>query len=189
MDDEEFLRWYGPWSPRDVGGVETLLDGFEAPWWVVGGYAIERFTGVARRHDDIDIAVLRPDAPQLLRFLAPTSTPGRDSSGSLTPMLGGRDELPLDAGQIWIRRGALSPWEVDFVVGEERDGSSVWRHNPAVTMTVAELTWIDEAGCGSRGRMSCLLTRRSGDSTKTTSTSTPPGRFWTTGRRPGFMRR
>ena len=146
MDDEEFLRWYGPWSPRDVGGVETLLDGFEAPWWVVGGYAIERFTGVARRHDDIDIAVLRPDAPQLLRFLAPDFHAWANSSGSLTPMLGGRDELPLDAGQIWIRRGARSPWEVDFVVGEERDGSWVWRHNPAVTMTVAELTWIDEAG-------------------------------------------
>ena len=37
-------------------------------------------------------------------------------------------------------------WEVDFVIGEERDGSWVWRHNPAVTMTLAELTWIDEAG-------------------------------------------
>ena len=70
VDDEEFLRWYGPWSPRDVGGVERLLDGFEAPWWVVGGYAIERFTGVARRHEDIDVAVLRSDASQLLRFLA-----------------------------------------------------------------------------------------------------------------------
>ena len=146
MDDEDFERWYGPWSPLDVDGIARLLDGFDAPWWVVGGYAIERFTRTARRHEDIDIAVLRPDAGELLRFLAPDVQAWANSSGSLTPMLGGQVELPSDAGQVWVRRSALSPWEVDFVIAEERDGNWVWRHDPTVTMTLADLTWIDDAG-------------------------------------------
>jgi hypothetical protein len=146
VDDEEFVRWYGPWSPLDVRGVERLLGGFDAPWWIVGGYAIERFTGVARRHEDIDVAVLRRDAGQLLRFLAADFHAWANCSGSLTPMLDGRLELPSDAGQIWIRHSALAPWEVDFVIAEERDGNWVWRHDPTVTMTLADLTWIDDAG-------------------------------------------
>ncbi len=32
-----------------------MLAGLDAPWWVCGGSAVEAFTGVARRHDDIDI--------------------------------------------------------------------------------------------------------------------------------------
>jgi len=32
---------------------------------------------------------------------------------------------------------------VDFVIAEERDGNWVWRHDPTVTMTLADLTWID----------------------------------------------
>jgi hypothetical protein len=146
VDDEEFVRWYGPWSPLDVGGVARLLVGFDAPWWVVGGYAIERFTGVARSHEDIDIAVLRRDTGQLLRFLSADFQAWANCSGSLTPMLDGRIELPSDAGQIWIRRSAMAPWEVDFVIADERDGKWVWRHDPTVTMTLAELTWIDDAG-------------------------------------------
>jgi len=143
VDDEEFERWYGPWSPLDVRGVETLLERFDAPWWVVGGYAIEQFTRVARRHEDIDIAVFRPDGPQLLRALPADFHAWANSSGSLTPMVDGRVDLPSDVGQVWIRRGALSPWEVDFVIAEERDGDWVWRHDPTVTMTLADLTWID----------------------------------------------
>ena len=55
-------------------------------------------------------------------------------------------QLPATAGQIWVRRDALSPWEVDFVVNEARDGNWVWCHDPTVTMTVSELTWADDDG-------------------------------------------
>jgi hypothetical protein len=42
-------------------------------------------------------------------------------------MIDGRLDLPAEAGQIWVRRDASSPWEVDFVIAEERDGKWVWR--------------------------------------------------------------
>ena len=107
---------------------------------------MERFTGVARRHEDIDIAVFRADSSQLLRLLSADFHLWANSSGSLTPMHGGRVDVPSHASQIWARRSALSPWEVDFVIAEERDGNWVWRHDPTVTMTLADLTWMDDAG-------------------------------------------
>jgi hypothetical protein len=113
---------------------------------IVGGHAIERFTGVHRHHEDIDVAVLRPDAGRLLEMLATEYHAWANSSGALTPMIDGRVDLPPHAGQIWVRRDALAPWEVDFVIAEERDGRWVWRHDPTVTMPLGELTWVDEDG-------------------------------------------
>ena len=64
-EDAAFYRIYGPWDPLDVEGARELLDGFERPWWLVGGYAIEAFTGALREHEDIDVSMLACDAPLL----------------------------------------------------------------------------------------------------------------------------
>ncbi len=146
MDDAEFVGWYGSWSPLGVRDVTLLLAGFDAPWWIVGGHAIERFTGVSRHHEDIDIAVLRPDAAQLLQVLAGEYHAWANASGTLTPMIDGRLDLPADAGQIWVRRDASSPWEADFVIAEQRDGTWVWRHDPTVTIALEDLVWTDADG-------------------------------------------
>ena len=45
-EDEEFFRWYGPWAPLDPAGVAELMSGFDRPWWIIGGWSIEAFTGV-----------------------------------------------------------------------------------------------------------------------------------------------
>jgi Aminoglycoside-2''-adenylyltransferase len=146
VDDAEFFGWYGPWSPIGVRDVRMLLSGLDAPWWIVGGHAIERFTGVSRHHDDIDVAVRRSDAAHLLKVLAREYHAWANASGTLTPMIDGRLDLPADAGQIWVRRDASSPREVDFVIAEERDGKWVWRHDPTVTIAYDDLVWADADG-------------------------------------------
>jgi hypothetical protein len=127
VDDAEFFQWYGPWAPPSVSEVSSLLAGLDVPWWIVGGQAIELFTGVQRHHDDLDVAILRPHAPQLLALLRFEYL-----------------DLPANAGQIWVRREAQSPWEIDFVIAEERDGLWVWRHDRSISMALEDLTWIHE---------------------------------------------
>ena len=58
-EDAEFYRWYGAWQPLDPAGVAALMAGFDRPWWLVGGWSIEAFTGVAREHEDVDLSILR----------------------------------------------------------------------------------------------------------------------------------
>lgn len=55
-DDEEFFGWYGPWAPLDPDGLVDLMAGFDRPWWIVGGWAIEAFTGARREHEDVDLS-------------------------------------------------------------------------------------------------------------------------------------
>jgi hypothetical protein len=63
----DFYRLYGPWAPLDPPGVKALLAGFERPWWIIGGYAIEAFTQVPRAHEDIDVSIFGVDVPSLRR--------------------------------------------------------------------------------------------------------------------------
>ena len=58
-------RWFGAWAPLDPPRLAEFMAGFERPWWIVGGWAIEAFTGVLREHEDVDLSILACDVPAL----------------------------------------------------------------------------------------------------------------------------
>ena len=43
-------------TPEEVAEGEY----FDRPWWVIGGWSIDAFTGAARGHEDIDARLDRP---------------------------------------------------------------------------------------------------------------------------------
>ena len=88
MDDEdrEFYRWYGPWDSLTPHEVARLLTGLAAPWWIVGGWAIEAFTGRSRAHEDIDVAFFKADLPVVLEpSCGQACASGRTSAGRSDP--------------------------------------------------------------------------------------------------------
>ncbi len=97
-------------------------------------------------HEDINVAVLRSDTARLLPILAAEYQVWANAAGALSPMLDGRVDVPAEAQQLSVRRHALSPWEVDFIVADERAGRWVWRHDPRVTMALSDVTWVDDDG-------------------------------------------
>ena len=72
-EDVAFYDVYGDWDPLTPGGLRDLMAGFPAAWWIVGGHAIEAFTGVRRFHEDIDLVVFDKDVPALRKHLGDTS--------------------------------------------------------------------------------------------------------------------
>jgi hypothetical protein len=114
-DDEAFDRWFGPWTSLTPAGVADLLAGVPAPWWVVGGWAIDAFTGRTRDHHDIDVGFFRGDLPAVLEHLAPTACVWSNASGTLRPLLHPDDLLP-DCRQLWVRRDGSSPWILDLAL-------------------------------------------------------------------------
>ena len=69
LGPEEFDRWYGGWDPLDPTTIGAFMAGFERPWWIIGGWSIEAFTGVPRSHEDMDISILSSDAEAFRVFL------------------------------------------------------------------------------------------------------------------------
>jgi hypothetical protein len=54
------------WEDFDPSRLSSLMCSFHAPWWVVGGKALELWMGGQRcAHQDVDGAVLRDDQKQL----------------------------------------------------------------------------------------------------------------------------
>ena len=90
----------GPLLPA---GAQEFLADFPGPWWVVGGWAIEAFSGVQRKHHDVDVAIFKYDVPALLdlvgdRYDVWSVTSDGVTSASRTPTLS-----PATAEISWSR--------------------------------------------------------------------------------------
>jgi hypothetical protein len=125
MDDEdrEFDRWYGPWAPFTPPDVQGILTGLPAPWWIVGGWAIDAFTGRSREHHDIDVGFFKADLPAVLDHLAPDYCVWSNLSGTLRP-LKKVDDLLEGCRQLWVRRDGSTPWLIDLAMTPH--GGETW---------------------------------------------------------------
>jgi hypothetical protein len=147
-EDEVFLRRYGPWAPLDPAGLAAFLAGFERPWWIVGGWAIEAFTGVPREHEDVDLSMLACDLPALRAHVGDRWHLWSIHDGTLRPFDDRFPEVLDVASQVWVREHALAPWIIDLPITPDRDGLWTNKRLPDHVAPVEEVTWV--AGDGLR---------------------------------------
>jgi hypothetical protein len=145
-EDAEFFRWYGAWEPLDPPGLAELMHGFPRPWWVVGGWSIEAFTGVAREHEDVDLSILACDAPYLREHLGADWCLWSNAGGTLRPLNDRFPDLLAPDCQVWIRRDAWSPWVVDVPVTPDRGGLWTSKRWPDHVVPLEEAIWVAADG-------------------------------------------
>jgi hypothetical protein len=145
VDEAEVRRWYGAWDVPRPEDAPALLAGFDGPWWVAGGWAVEAFTGVPRRHKDLDLAAFRRDAEAVRAALAGRFHCWSVFDGALRPFT---DELPLhpEADQLWVRPGPDAPWAFEVLFTPDEDGRWVNRRLPRHTAPLDEVTWVRADG-------------------------------------------
>ncbi|MBA2456414.1 MAG: hypothetical protein H0V48_07755 [Nocardioidaceae bacterium] len=147
-DPEEaaFQRLWGPWEPWTPQQAAEALESWDATWWIAGGWALEAFTGVPRRHEDIDVAVWRQDIPRLRTYLGPAYHCWAAGSGQLRPLSDDEPTLPEWSHQMWVREHAWAPWLIDVVATEDIGGAWVFRRDPSFTAPLPEVTWVAPDG-------------------------------------------
>lgn len=145
-EDQAFYALYGPWDSFDLDGVRAFFDGFDRPWWLVGGWAVEAFTGAEREHEDVDVSMLACDAPALREFVGDRWHLWTNLGGTLRPLNERRPELPDPECQVWVRRDASSPWVMDMPLSPDVDG--LWRSKrmPEHVAPLDEVTWMTDDG-------------------------------------------
>ncbi len=148
LDPEElaFQRRFGPWRAWSLDDVDREFAGFSAPWWIVGGHAIEAYTGVPRGHDDVDVAIFLDDLPRLREHFAGRFHLWSVGSRTLRPLDDDNPGLHDHSNQVWLREHALAPWCLDVSVSDRREGQWVFRRDPTVTMPLDRVTWTDDRG-------------------------------------------
>lgn len=128
------------WEPLGPEALKGLLDGFEGPWWVCGGWALDLFLErETRRHDDLDVALLRDDQHALFEHLQGWDLRYATTKHTLQQWDGRRLDLPIHG--IWARCSSnpAAAWTCEFLLNEHADGDWVFRRNEAITRPLDEI--------------------------------------------------
>ena len=126
----------GPWRPLTLPAVQSLFKPAPFIWWVAGGYALDLFVGRSTRaHHDIDVSVLRVDAPLLHPILE-----GWDlrlaHAGVLTPWTTSGVEPPFSS--IWCRAAAEASWCLQVMFDEGSPAEWICRRHPDLALPMTE---------------------------------------------------
>jgi hypothetical protein len=146
VDEDAFRRLYGEWQALDPAGLAAFMATYHGEWWVVGGWAIDAFTGQARRHEDVDAVIWLRDLPLLRAMVGDRHHLWSAGAGALRPV---NDEFPAPhegSGQVWLRDHAQAPWFLDCLLAEDRDGLWVSRRDPDHVVPLADVTWVADDG-------------------------------------------
>jgi len=139
-EDREFYRWYGPWKPLKPNGVKRLMRGSGIRWWIVGGWAIEAFTGVPREHEDIDVSFFRDDLGRLIEYFGPSRCIWSNRAGTIRPVKKPDDVLE-GAHQMWVRRDGASPWIMDLLMNVHDKDTWISIRDETVRLPIDEATF------------------------------------------------
>lgn len=141
----DFDRWYGGWDPLDPSTIGDFMDGFDRPWWIVGGWSLEVFTGVSREHEDMDISIFAGDAGAFRQFLGERWTPWNVDESWFRPFDDRFPDVAPDS-QIWVRRDARSPWILDVPLTAGSEGRWTNKRFPEHTEDLDQVTWVAPDG-------------------------------------------
>jgi len=141
VDDEDFHRIYGRFAPLTPLGLRDLLVGFERPWWIVGGYAIEAFTGIEREHEDIDVSIFVEDVPAFRAHLEPRFHLWSNYGGTFRFFDDKNPEPLAPLSQIWVREHAEAPWIIDCILSPSVDGKWQSKRDRDHVSPLSEVTW------------------------------------------------
>ena len=145
-EDDYWVALYGRFEPLGVAGVVDFFAGFDRPWWLVGGWAVEAFTGARREHEDIDVSMLACDVPAFREFVGDRWHLWSITNGAMLPLTDRWPDLPAPDCQIWVRRDAASPWVMDIPVTPDVDGR--WQNKRLLehVAPLNEVTWVTDDG-------------------------------------------
>ncbi len=136
------MRWDGPpleaWAPWHPQQAARQLADVRAPWCVVGGWAIDLFLGrETRPHEDLEIAILRADFPEVRGRLAGFAlhTVREGEVRALQP-----GELPPPENhQNWVLDPRAGKWRMDVMLEPGDADTWVYRRDDSIRAPRAEI--------------------------------------------------
>lgn len=121
--------------------VNKLLAGFEKPWFVAGGWAVDLFLGkVTREHEDIEIAIFRCDQLTLRSYLKGWEFKKVIPIPKMHTELWKNDEwLDLPVHEIHAENSSGDLPHLEILLNESSDDEWRFRRNPDITRSILML--------------------------------------------------
>lgn len=140
---DESVRLYGPWIPRTPHDVAELFNGYPGRWWIAGGWALEKFSGVHRPHDDIDPSIPRTDVGLLRQHLAGRLDVWSADSGTFRALVDETDDESLSrtCENLWLRAGGAEPWEYDVTLMDASASTWTFKRDGRISLPIESILW------------------------------------------------
>jgi hypothetical protein len=122
------------------------MEGFDRPWWVVGGWAIEAATGYRREHEDTDVSILVCDVPAFVEFMKGRWHVWNNVGGVLHPLGDRWPTVEEPRSQLWLREHAAAPWVIDMPLTPDADGKWTNKFLADHVDEVENVTWVADDG-------------------------------------------
>ncbi len=145
-EDRAWQRIYGCWAPLTPGQLGDLMQGLARPWWIVGGYAIEAFTGVEREHEDIDMSIFVSDLQAFRAHLEPRFHLWSNNGGTFRFFDENHPEPLSPLSQVWVRENADTPWIIDCILNPSVEGRWQSKRDRDHLAALDDVTWIRQDG-------------------------------------------
>ncbi|MGB2698431.1 MAG: hypothetical protein WBD28_11320 [Candidatus Zixiibacteriota bacterium] len=128
--------------------VFKLLAGFEKPWFVAGGWAVDLFLGkVTREHEDIEIAIFRCDQLTLRNYLNDWEFKKVIPEPKMHTELWKEDEwLDLPVHEIHAENSSSEISHLEILLNESSNDEWRFRRNPIITRPISMLGTHSENG-------------------------------------------
>ncbi|WP_252501664.1 nucleotidyltransferase domain-containing protein [Sporosarcina sp. Marseille-Q4943] len=127
---------------RSCRKVVDWIEGYDRPWGIAGGWAIDLFVGnKTREHSDIEIAILREDQHRIKTILADWSFQ-KAVRGELVAWQSEMLELPIHELHGVNRMGE----RLEVLLNEVENAQWIFRRDPAITFPSSRLFLITEDG-------------------------------------------
>lgn len=143
---EYWARLYGRWKAFEPVAVAEFMEGFARPWWVVGGWAVDAFTGVRRKHHDVDVSILACDVPALREHVHGRWHLWNLAGGDMRPLTDEHPDVFHPASQVWVREHGDAPWVIDLPLTPDRDGLWTNKFMPDHVGAIDDVTWTADDG-------------------------------------------
>lgn len=136
---------FGPWRPASPIEAQQLFSSVDASWWVAGGLALDLFLGCStRRHEDLDVGVLRRDVAAILAALSSWDVFAAHD-GTLTPLRPGQLPQP-GVDTLWCRPDPSAPWTLELMLDESYEDMWLFRRAPEIHRPLSEVVRFSPAG-------------------------------------------
>jgi hypothetical protein len=145
-ENEYWEHLYCAWDPFDLDAGRAFFEGFDRPWWLVGGWALEAFTGAPREHEDLDVSMLACDVPRFREFIGDRWHLWTITNGALLPLNHRWPDLPEPDCQVWVRRDAASPWLIDIPLTPDVEGRWQNKKLREQVLDLEDVTWVGADG-------------------------------------------
>ena len=128
--------------------IGTHMSGFGRPWFIAGGWAIDLFLGrLTRKHEDIDIAILRRDQYHLMRHLSGWEfMKVVPHNGHTLEPWRPNEWLDLPIHEVHARRRGTPSDRLEILLDEADDETWSFRRNSAVRRSLSRIGMTTQAG-------------------------------------------